>query len=104
MDVIWQLKATDMGLQFKRMATRVAWVGEYVDLKRNDDPLSYQRINQSWPTGTFDKVRELDELDAPTGLSRRKMSAWMKERGASPGPTIVLNAAVAYRNNRIMGL
>lgn len=102
-DVVWQLRLMDGGLQFVRKASRIAWVPEIVSTTQAE-PLAFSRTGQTWPAGTMDKVRELDEAEVPLDLSRRKVIQLLKEKGVTPGKTIVLNAAIQYRNNRIIGI
>lgn len=100
-DVVFQLKRTEDGLQFLTKASRISWIPESLSV-RETEPFGYARSGFSMPAGTLDKVRDLDAINVPQDASRRKASQLLKEAGYVPGNTAVLAAAIAYRQRRIM--
>jgi len=101
-DVVWQLRTVENGLQFIRKAARISWVPESVTVKMNVEPLAFTRTKGSWPEGTKDKADELDALEAPLDISRRKAAQMLKDKGYVVGNTQTLNAALKYRRERIL--
>jgi hypothetical protein len=57
--------------------------------------------SKGWPAGTLEKVRELDNLGCPDGLSVRKTQKWLRDNDHVPGRTEVLLAAIKYRIERV---
>jgi len=101
-DIIWQLKVQDDGIQFIRKASRVSWVAEIVNITKVDDPhLSYSRGALSWPEGTKEKAKELDAADVPPEAGRHIATRMLKAAGFSPGRTVTLNAALKYRRQQV---
>lgn len=103
-DVVWRVSKTEDGLKLTRKAARISWVPEIVNLRETSDPLGFTRSGGSMPEGTMEKVRELDEAGAPSNISRRKMTLWLKEHEMAVGRSAVLQAAMNYRDNRILGV
>jgi len=104
-DIVYQLRESEDGYQFVRKASRINSVGEIFNISRRDDPsLAFSRTGQAWPSGTIEKVEELDELDVPIETTRRAAANALKEAGRTIGNTRVLNAAIQYRKHRILGL
>lgn len=102
-DVVWQLRAIEDGLQLVRMASRIATVPEIVSL-RQTEPLGFTRTGEAWPNGTMEKVRELDEAGVPLDATRKIAGQLLKAKGYTVGKTIILSKAMAYRNHRVLGL
>lgn len=104
-DIVWQLKETDDGWLFVRKAARMSWIPEKVAIVKHTEPtLRFAATNEAWPHGTLEKARELDAADVPTDAPRRKAAEMLKAAGYVVGKTIVLNAAIRYRQNRILGV
>lgn len=101
-DIVWQLVPTDDGVSFLKKASRINWVPDKLVVRKSDEPLAYSRANGSWPDGTKEKAAELDRLDAPTDISRRNAAIMLKDAGITVGKTIVLNAAIKYRKQRMV--
>lgn len=104
-DIVWQLKVTEVGMDFVRKASRISWVPELLPIKKITTPtLAFQATTSSWPAGTYEKAKELDELGAPMEISKRAAITLLKEHGLLQGKTVVLMAALRYRKTRILGL
>ena len=103
-DIVWQLREVDNGLQFVRKAARMSWIPEKLTVVRTTEPLRFAASGEAWPAGTMEKVKELDDCKVPTDVSRRKASEMLKTGGYTPGKTIVLNAAMRFRQTRILGI
>lgn len=96
-DVVWQLRPTDGGLEFVKKAARMSWIPERVEIVRSDDPLGFRRTSGSWPAGTREKAEELDQITAPIELTKREARRLLIEAGRTPGRDLVLVKAIAYR-------
>lgn len=104
-DVIWQLEEVENGWKLNRMASRMAWVPQTVFIRKETEPtLRFVRADQAWPQGTLEKARELDDADVPLGTSRRKATEMLKMAGYTPGKATLLQAALNYRDTRILGV
>lgn len=104
-DIVWQLKESDDGWLFVRKAARMSWVPEKLAIAKHHEPtLHFTAAAESWPAGTVEKAKELDALGAPTDTSRRKAAVMLKDAGMVVGKTVVLAAAIRYRQNRILGV
>jgi len=98
-DIVWQIKPTDDGVQLNRKATRVATVPEKLDLKQGDNPLRFERSAPSWPAGTATKAKELDAVGVPLDASRNKARELLKANGRDVGRIEILAAALRYRRS-----
>lgn len=103
-DIVWQLKRGDDGLTFNRMQSRLTIVPERVTVRQNEEPLSFARTSIIIPTGTMEKVQQLDALNVPTDVSVREARRLLKDAGITGGKNDVLTAACRLRNKRILGL
>ena len=103
-DIVWQLRDTDEGLLFVRKAARMSWIPEKLAIVKSLDPLRFAITDEAWPSGTIDKAKELDACDVPTDASRRKAAEMLKTAGYTVGKTLVLNAAIRFRQTRILGV
>jgi hypothetical protein len=102
-DIVWHLKPTDDGMELTRKFARVSYVPETVSvLKRVEPNLHFTRSVMSWPAGTTDKAKELDELQIPLDAGRRSITKALKDAGRSVGATNVLTAAIRYRKQRAL--
>lgn len=101
-DLVWQLKATDDGLEFVRDASRVAWVPERVTLTRHDEEGDLRHtiaLAPSVPPGTKEVADALDELGVALGASRRVAGEQLRKAGRS-AKNKVLCEALKYRRQR----
>jgi AAA domain len=97
-DIVWQLRSTDNGYVFNRMASRLPWVPECVNVQRVDEPdLRLLASAQDWPAGTEIKAMELDGISAPIDISKRKAAEMLRSHGFTPGKATILMAAIRYR-------
>jgi hypothetical protein len=99
-DIVYQLKEGQEGLQLIRKASRIADIPEKLALFKHEDPLRFERGMQMWPQGTKDKADELDLLKAPLEISRRAASQLFKDAGLVAGKANVLQAAINYRKSK----
>jgi hypothetical protein len=101
-DVVWQMTHQD-GDTFKLVARkrRMGWVPETVELKRSDDPtMQYALLTgTTWPAGTAECARLLDELQVATSAGYRTAAEVLK--GASHATrAAVVRAAQKYRREQ----
>lgn len=101
-DIVWQLKEGQDGLQLNRMASRIADVPETIALYKREEPLRFERGIQMWPAGTKDKADQLDLLKAPLDITQRKAQALFKEAGIPAGKNQLLQAAINYRKAKVI--
>jgi hypothetical protein len=100
-DIVWQLREIENGVELVRKATRVSWVPLTVTLRQHE-PLSFGRIEHGWPSGTADKALELDKLDLPLDVSKRAAMKALKDSGMIVGKHETLLAAIRYRKQRAL--
>ena len=102
-DIVWQLKPSDDGVQFVRKAARISWVPENVFIRKADaNGLAFSRQGSAWPEGTKEKATELDEIGVPIDAGRRIASRMLKDAGKPVGRTLTLTAALKYRKDRLI--
>lgn len=101
-DIVFQLRAVEDGLELVRKASRLSWIPESIAV-RETEPFGYTRSNYAVPAGTMEKVRELDAANVPEDASRREATRMLKEAGFTPGKTTVIGAAQTYRQRRLPG-
>lgn len=101
-DLVYQLKATDDGLEIIKQFARVAYVRPTIILKQTDDPLGWRETEFAWPSGTLEKAQELDALGIDMELSVRKTQRALRDKGVTPGKTVILAAALKYRRERLV--
>jgi hypothetical protein len=97
-DVSWQLARTDTGIRLTRKLARMSWVPETVDFAQLADPLRFVPVAGSWPAGTAETARLLDELGAERDASSRKAEKLLREAGHGRQAAIV-RAACRYRRS-----
>jgi hypothetical protein len=96
-DVIWRLAETDDGVELRRDAARMSWVPERVALRKETDPiLRYVPRPASWPAGTLDVSRLLDQYGVPLDASYRHAAEVLKANDEGRRQRVVL-AALRYR-------
>ena len=101
-DLVYRLKTVEGGWVLEMQLSRVAYVRKTLTIAMGTDLLTFtSRDTQAYPAGTLDKVKELDSLDCPEGLSVRKTADWLRNNGHSKGRNDVLSAAIKFRNNRV---
>lgn len=100
-DLVWQLKPTDNGLQLDRKASRMPWVPETVALRRHEDPLLHHTVALAAdsPPGTKALADLLDSLGVPTTAKRNEARAALVAAGHTAGNTL-LGKALKYRTER----
>ena len=101
-DLVYRLKTVDSGLVLEMQFARIAYVKKTLTINVGTDLLTFTSTDhQSWPAGTMERVKQLDALDVPTGLSFRKTQRWLREHGHSVGKNEVLTSAIKYRTQRL---
>lgn len=101
-DLVYQLKQTDEGLQLVKKFSRIAYVSSTITLTMDPEQVGFTSSpHEAWPAGTKDRADELDALGVPDGLSVRKVQAWLREHDHLVGKTTTLLAAIKYRNQRV---
>jgi hypothetical protein len=98
-DVVWRLARTDEGLSLQRQHARITWVPERVDLRQLEQPLRFERIDQSWPPGTREIAGLLDQLSAPLDVSRRAAARLLRDAGHAAKNELI-GKAVLHRRTR----
>ncbi len=97
-DIVWRLTVRDAGaLTMKATHRRMAWVPEVVELERKSDPLCHVRILGSWPAGTAEVAKRLEDLGVAVDESRRVASLRLREDGRGGARNEVVAAAQRYR-------
>jgi len=100
-DLVYRLKAVDGGLMLEMQFARIAYVKKSLTINLGTDILTFTSTeHRAWPAGTVERVKELDSMGLPEGLSVRKAQAWLREHDQTPGKTELLTAALRYRNER----
>ena len=101
-DLVYHLKVVDGGLALEMKFARIAYVKKSITVQIGTDMLTFtSQDHKAWPAGTVEKVKILDALGLPEGLSVRKAQAWLREHDHVPGTTALLSAALQYRNERV---
>lgn len=99
-DAIVMLKRTDDGLNLHTTHLRSASFLRTIDLLitglEGDQPISFRRVEGSWPAGTHDVVAVLDRLAIPVDDGRERVRATLKT-GGYKFRNDVLTAAIRYR-------
>lgn len=104
-DIVWQLREVDNGLQFVRKASRISWIPETLSVVKQTEPtLRFHQTHEAWPAGTLEKVKELDDCNVPIDAGRRKVADLLREANITPGRNAILTAAIRYRQTRILGI
>jgi hypothetical protein len=98
-DVVWQLRSADEGLELVRTAARMAWIPERVALRRHTDPLRHIPGIELWPAGTAELADLLDSLGLPLAIGRPKARRALTEAGHAAGNE-VLSKALKYRRQK----
>lgn len=99
-DIVWQLKEVQDGLELVRKASRIADLPDSIFIHKRLEPLRFDRGLRSWPSGTKEKAEECDLLAMPLNISRRKAAQAFKDAGLPTGPNNVLQAALNYRKQK----
>ena len=95
-DLIWRLQRREEGVRLKAEKRRMGWVPEYVDLTRNEFPVTYGEVPATWPEGTKRLARVLDDLGIDPELGRPTVRRILKEHGETAKNSL-LSAAIKYR-------
>ena len=97
-DVGWVIHLGDgasMRLEHHGLA-RINWVPDHLDLTWTEDPLAFRRALRTWPAGTADAAKDLDDLGLPLDVSGNAAQKALTAAGKGRNRLVVL-AAVAYR-------
>lgn len=98
-DVVWKLQAGDNGaVTLHCDAARMSWVSPRLDYTRHDAPLRYSTGAGTWPAGTADLARQLDELGLPADAGRPAVRKAMRDH-AIEARNDVVSAAIRYRKS-----
>ncbi len=96
-DVVWRLTTKDgAGLTVRATHRRMAWVPDLVEVERKADPLRHVRVNGTWPAGTAETARALEELGVGVNDSRRSAERALRDAGHGARSEVV-GAAQRYR-------
>jgi hypothetical protein len=95
-DLIWRLQRRDKGVRLQAEKRRMGWIPEYVDLNRNDFPVTYTPALATWPDGTERLAKILDELEVDPDLGRPAVRQILKDSGET-ARNETLSAAIKYR-------
>jgi len=98
-DVVWKLTLTDDGIELKSDKRRMGWVPERVAFRIMTEPLlSYAKVDGSWPAGTHEVARLLDELRVPVDAGMRSAKTALSSAGKGRRG-VVVTAAQRYRRS-----
>lgn len=96
-DLVWQLRPTDNGIELRREHARMAWVPERVTFQRDDGPpLRFVKVAQDWPAGTAATAADLDDLEVPVDATSTVAISALKSAAKGRRRAVVL-AALRYR-------
>lgn len=95
-DLIWKLQRREGGVRLKAEKRRMGWIPEYVDLTRNEFPVTYGEVPATWPDGTKRLAGVLDDLGIDPELGRPTVRQILKEHGETAKNSL-LSAAIKYR-------
>lgn len=99
-DVVWQLKNADNGLELVRTAARMSWVPANVALHRHTEPVLHHTPGiELWPTGTKEMADLLDTLNLPMTVGRPAARQALRDAGHT-AKNDVLSKALKYRRQR----
>jgi hypothetical protein len=102
-DAIVQLARTDQGVKLTTTHRRTsAYPAEWflsIDGLEGDTPIRYRRTNTSWPTGTEQTAKVLDELGVDPSEGRGRAREALRQAGRS-ATNETLSAAIRYRRKR----
>lgn len=101
-DAVIELSRTDAGIRLKATHRRTAAYPSTLDLVAagiDDDEtaLTYRETIGSWPGGTAEKARELDQVAAPLDVTNKRARDLLRRGGFTGGRNDVLAAAIRYR-------
>jgi len=99
-DLVWELTAREGGgLRLRATYRRQSWVPEVVDLVKLEDPLRHERAAESWPVGTVELAKLLDQLEIPLGHGNTLTRRVLKEHGKGARNEVIA-AAIRYRKQQ----
>lgn len=99
-DVVWRLDRTEDGYKLLAKKRRMGWVPETVNLERHDGPFRLSiKGGNSWPAGTSELAKVLDELDVNPDWGERKVRPILRDAGHRT-ENAVLRAAIKHRRER----
>ena len=81
-DVVWELKKTDSGVELHAKKRRMPSVPDHVVFTMSANwPLRVERAAQAWPFGTREVINLLDRLAAPVDVSTRAAEKMVRDDG-----------------------
>jgi hypothetical protein len=100
-DIVWQMTAKDAGaFTLTAKKRRMGWVPLTVEIRRNDDPLGYELVEErTWPVGTKECAQALDALDVDLEAGVRACAKMLREAGHKARQDLI-RSAVKYRKAR----
>jgi hypothetical protein len=92
-DVVWQLRPKDAGLELVRDVARMSWVPERVSLVRGEDPLRHTVTSGGlWPAGTDAIAKEMSAMGITARMKQTEALAAFRA-GGGEGKNEVVRAA-----------
>jgi hypothetical protein len=89
------------GYRLARTHARMGGISETIELVLADDPISIKTTAlRSWSVQAIHKAKELDDIDAPLGISQREAIRLLRDKGIGPGKTLYLAEALRLRLER----
>jgi hypothetical protein len=104
-DVVWSMKRGEHGAVFLDCtgSSRLGWVGPQLRVDRSEinGALAYtSALRIGFPSGTAEKVKELDAVDHPLDGNKKVARAALRAAGYIGGANEVLAAALRFRRER----
>jgi 5S rRNA maturation endonuclease (ribonuclease M5) len=104
-DVVWQLRRTDNGVQLNRTHSRIGWIPQQLDITKqdlDDGTTNYTLTTQqrSYPDGTAQLAELLDDLGLAVDTSSRKALEALRQAGHKTRNDKV-RAAIQMRRQRL---
>lgn len=101
-DIVWQLRAVQDGLELVRKAARMSWVPERVVLRRHTEPVLHHTPGiDLWPAGTRELADLLDRLGLADDAGRPAARQALRHANQT-APNDVLSRALKYRRQRAL--
>lgn len=105
-DVDWEIRKTDTGIELTRHKARMGWVPSSVTFNLHDDPLRFEPVRQAWPAGTHALADKLARLGVPVSATQRQAIAVLKAaspEGKAGHRTALISKALDYRRAAVGG-
>lgn len=99
-DLIYQLRQIDGGLELAKKQARVTGTMDFIKLKELEAPLAWEAEGgRGWTVPAREKAKELDALGLPLDASKRAAMDALKQAGLPVGRSATLLEALHYRRN-----